>query len=140
MQEFLRFFAKWLYEQGVLPPEVTEDDKGEARENKTWLQQWPEDVMDAYCIRQYRGRLPDLPIKDAGVRQIQIMVRNRSHVTCLTQIEEVFNFLKDRPEMIEDLDDTHWAIISCTRPPVKLEDDKVGNYRYSLSFSVTTSY
>lgn len=140
MLEFLKFFAKWLNEQGVLPPEVEATDKGEARENKTWLQQWPEDVANAYCIRQYRGRLPDLPKKDAGVRQIQILVRNRSHIECLTRIEALFNFLKDRPEMIEDLDDEHWAIISCTKPPVKLEDDKESNYRYSLSFSVTTLF
>lgn len=140
MLEFLKFFARWLFEQGVVPPEVTDEDAGEAREDKMWLQQWPEDVLNAYCIRQYRGKLPSLPTKDAGVRQIQIMVRNRNHMTCIEQIEKVFNFLKDRPEMIEDLDETHWAIISCTRPPVKLEDDKEGNYRYSLSFSVTTSF
>lgn len=140
MLEFLKFFTQWLNAQGVMPPEVSEEDTGEARENKTWLQQWPEDIDNAYCIRQYRGRLPELPKKDAGVRQLQIMVRNRSHLTCLTQIERVFNFLKDRPEMIEDLDSEHWAIIYCTKPPVKLEDDARGNSRYSLSFSVTTSF
>lgn len=140
MLEFLKFFTQWLNAQGVMPPEVSEEDTGEARENKTWLQQWPEDIDNAYCIRQYRGRLPGLPKKDAGVRQLQIMVRNRSHLTCLTQIEMVFNFLKDRPEMIEDLDSEHWAIICCTKPPVKLEDDARGNSRYSLSFSVTTSF
>ena len=140
MLEFLKFFTSWLNAQGVMPPEVSEEDTGEARENKTWLQQWPEDIDNAYCIRQYRGRLPGLPTKDAGVRQLQIMVRNRSHLICLTQIETVFNFLKDRPEMIEDLDSEHWAIISCTKPPVKLEDDARGNTRYSLSFSVTTSF
>lgn len=140
MLEFLKFFTQWLNAQGVMPPEVSEEDTGEARENKTWLQQWPEDIDNAYCIRQYRGRLPGLPTKDAGVRQLQIMVRNRSHLICLTQIETVFNFLKDRPEMIEDLDSEHWAIISCTKPPVKLEDDARGNTRYSLSFSVTTSF
>ncbi len=140
MLEFLKFFTQWLNAQGVMPPEVSEEDTGEARENKTWLQQWPEDIDNAYCIRQYRGRLPGLPQKDAGVRQLQIMVRNRSHLTCLTQIEMVFNFLKDRPEMIEDLDSEHWAIIYCTKPPVKLEDDARGNSRYSLSFSVTTSF
>lgn len=140
MLEFLKFFTQWLNAQGVMPPEVSEEDTGEARENKTWLQQWPEDIDNAYCIRQYRGRLPGLPKKDAGVRQLQIMVRNRSHLTCLTQIEMVFNFLKDRPEMIEDLDSEHWAIIYCTKPPVKLEDDARGNSRYSLSFSVTTSF
>lgn len=140
MLEFLKFFTSWLNAQGVMPPEVSEEDTGEARENKTWLQQWPEDIDNAYCIRQYRGRLPELPKKDAGVRQLQIMVRNRSHLTCLTQIERVFNFLKDRPEMIEDLDSEHWAIIYCTKPPVKLEDDARGNSRYSLSFSVTTSF
>ena len=140
MLEFLKFFTSWLNAQGVMPPEVSEEDTGEARENKTWLQQWPEDIDNAYCIRQYRGRLPGLPMKDAGVRQLQIMVRNRSHLICLTQIETVFNFLKDRPEMIEDLDSEHWAIISCTKPPVKLEDDARGNTRYSLSFSVTTAF
>lgn len=140
MLEFLQFFASWLNSQGVMPPEISDTDTGVDRENKTWLQQWPEDIDNAYCIRQYRGRLPGFPFKDAGVRQVQILVRNRSHLVCLTQIEAIFDLLHKRPEMIEDLDESHWAIISCTKPPVKMEDDARGNSRYSLSFSVTTSF
>lgn len=140
MLEFLHFFVKWLSDNGIIPPEVSEDDDDASRENKTWLQQWPEDVDNAYCVRQYRALMPKLSRKDAGVRKIQIMVRNRSHLTCLTEIEKVFDFLRLRDEVIEDLDETHWAIISCSTGPVKLEDDARGNSRYSISFSITTSF
>lgn len=138
MLEFLHAFVDWLASQGIIPRELSESDIGDERNNKTHLQNLPEDVPNAICVRQYNMRLSSLVAKDACVRYIQIIARHEKHVTAISQIEKVFQFLKKRPENIEDISPSYWVIIDCVNGPEKLEEDSQGRYLYSLSFPVTT--
>ena len=56
----------------------------------------------------------------------------------LTNIENVYKFLINRPELIEDITDNMWVIIDCQQGPIKMNEDSQGNYLYSLSFAITT--
>ena len=137
MEEFLRFFAEWLTTNKLLPREVTVADKGSEREDKTYLMNLPEDVANCFCVRQYNQRVHTLVAKDACVRYIQIIARNTSHVTAMNSIEKIYNFLINRPELIEDVNG-RWMIIDCCQGPTKMKEDSQGNYLYSISFPVTT--
>ena len=134
MEEFLHTLVAWLCAQGILPREVLVTDKGMDRNDKTYLMNLPEDVADCYCVRQYNQRLHSLVAKDASVRYIQIIVRNQKHSLALANIENVYKFLINRPELIEDITDNMWVIIDCQQGPVKMNEDSQGNYLYSLSF------
>lgn len=138
MLYFLRTFVSWLVSQNLIPREVLDTDMGEDRDNKTYLMNLPEDVPNVFCIRQYNMRLAPLVAKDACVRYIQIIVRNTNHELAATQSEQIFQFLKDRPEYIEDIAPDLWVIIACGNGPVKMEEDKQGRYLYSLSLPITT--
>lgn len=138
MLEFLKAFTAWLHAQDVIPAEVKETDIGEDRNNKTYLMNLPEDVPNVFCVRQYNMRLSPLVAKDACVRYIQIIVRNENHAKAITDSEKVFQFLKVRPDFIEDMDDNYWVIIDCTNGPAKMDEDSQGRYLYSLSFPITT--
>lgn len=138
MLEFLHVFVEWLNSQAIIPREVSEADIGEDREDKTYLMNLPEDVMNVICVRQYNERLAPLVAKDACVRYIQIIVRNSSHEQAITKSEQIFQFLKIRPDFIEDMDENYWIIIDCKNGPVKMDEDKQGNYMYSISLPITT--
>lgn len=138
MLDFLKAFITWLNLEGIIPKEVKETDIGEDRNNKTYLMNLPEDVPNVICVRQYNMRLSSLIAKDACVRYIQIIVRNENHEKAILDSEKIFQFLKVRPNFIEDIDDKYWVIIDCTNGPAKLDEDSQGRYLYSLSFPVTT--
>lgn len=138
MLEFLHAFIKWLNSQGIIPREVTEEDIGEDREDKTYLMNLPEDAMNVICVRQYNERLTPLVAKDACVRYIQIIVRNNNHLQAIDTSEQIFQFLKVRPDFIEDMDENYWVIIDCKSGPIKMDEDKQGNYMYSISLPITT--
>lgn len=138
MLEFLKVFALWLNSNGIIPREVIDTDLGDDRNNKTYLMNLPEDAPNVYCIRQYNMRLAPLVAKDACVRYIQIIVRNMRHDKAMQEIEKIFQFLKDRPDFIEDISPEYWVIIDCTNGPAKLSEDSQGRYLYSLSFPITT--
>ena len=138
MEEFLHLLSSWLNSQGIIPREAEITDLGEDRNDKTYLMNLPEDVTNCYCVRQYNQRLHSLVAKDASVRYIQIIVRNQKHSLALANIENVYKFLINRPELIEDITDNMWAIIDCQQGPVKMNEDSQGNYLYSLSFAITT--
>lgn len=138
MLEFLKAFVVWLNGQEILPKEVEETDMGDDRNNKTYLMNLPEDVPNVFCVRQYNMRLAPLVAKDACVRYIQIIVRNERHERAILDSEKIFQFLKNRPDFIEDMDDNYWVIIDCDSGPVKMDEDSQGRYLYSLSFPITT--
>ena len=138
MLEFLKAFVVWLNGQEILPKEVEETDMGDDRNNKTYLMNLPEDVPNVFCVRQYNMRLAPLVAKDACVRYIQIIVRNERHERAILDSEKIFQFLKNRPDFIEDMDDNYWVIIDCNSGPVKMDEDSQGRYLYSLSFPITT--
>lgn len=138
MLEFLTAFSKWLNLQGIIPEEVKETDIGEDRNNKTYLMNLPEDVANVFCVRQYNMRLASLIAKEACVRYIQIITRNENHAKAMEDSNTIFQFLKERPSFIEDMDDHYWVIIDCINGPVKLDEDSQGRYLYSISFPVTT--
>lgn len=138
MLEFLHAFVAWLCAQDIIPQEVTETDLGDDRNDKTHLMNLPEDAPNVFCVRQYNMRLSSLVAKDACVRYIQIIVRNQKHQQAIESIEKVFQFLKSRPEVIEDMDENYWVIIDCNNGPAKMDEDSQGRYLYSLSFAVTT--
>lgn len=138
MLEFLKAFVKWLNSQDIIPAEVKDTDVGEDRDNKTYLMNLPEDVPNVFCVRQYNMRLAPLVAKEACVRYVQIIVRNEKHQQAILDSEKIFQFLKVRPEFIEDMDDDYWVIIDCTNGPAKMDEDSQGRYLYSLSFSITT--
>ena len=138
MLEFLKTFINWLNSQGILPREVQDTDLGEDRNDKTYLMNLPEDAPNVICIRQYNMRLAPLVAKDACVRYMQIIVRNMRHDIAIQESEKIFQFLKDRPEYIEDISPDYWVIIDCINGPVKMDEDSQGRYLYSLSFPVTT--
>ena len=138
MEEFLHLFSSWLNSQGIIPREAEITDLGEDSNDKTYLMNLPEAVTNCYCVRQYNQRLHSLVAKDASVRYIQIIVRNQKHSLALTNIENVYKFLINRPELIEDITDNMWVIIDCQQGPIKMNEDSQGNYLYSLSFAITT--
>lgn len=138
MLEFLKVFAAWLHDNDLIPVEVEDTDTGEDRNNKTYLMNLPEDVPNVVCVRQYNMRLAPLVAKDACVRYIQIIVRNTHHATAIQSIDKIFQFLKERPDFIEDISEDYWVIIDCTSGPAKLDEDSQGRYLYSLSIPITT--
>ena len=138
MLEFLPAFVLWLSEQGIIPREVTDEDIGDERIDKTYLMNLPEDVDNVVCVRQYNMRLASLVAKDACVRYIQIIVRNKRHDDAISLSEKIFQFLKIRPNVIEDISEDHWVIIDCKRGPVKMDEDSQGRYQYSISLPITT--
>lgn len=138
MLEFLKAFVLWLNSQGIIPREVVDTDMGNDRNDKTYLMNLPEDVPNVFCVRQYNMRLAPLVAKDACVRYIQIIVRNENHQKASQDSEKIFQFLKIRPDFIEDMDDNYWVIIDCTNGPAKMDEDSQGRYLYSLSFPITT--
>lgn len=138
MLEFLHVFVSWLAAQGIIPREVTETDIGDERENKTYLMNLPEDASNVFCVRQYNMRTASLVAKEACVRYIQIIVRNKRHDDAISLSEKIYQFLKRRPDFIEDITDDWWVIIDCTRGPVKMDEDSQGRYQYSISLPITT--
>lgn len=138
MEEFLHIFSFWLYTQRIIPREAEVTDVGEDRNDKTYLMNLPSDVTNCYCVRQYNQRLHSLVAKEAGVRYVQILVRNQNHSLALHNIETVYKFLINRPEIIEDIAPDWWVIIDCQQGPEKMNEDSQGNYLYSLSFAITT--
>lgn len=138
MLEFLKAFAAWLHTHDILPREVEASDVDADRNNKTYLMNLPEDAPDVFCLRQYNMRLAPLVDKGACVRYIQIIVRNAIHEKAIQDSEKIFQFLKMRPEFIEDISPEYWVIIDCTSGPVKLDEDSQGRYLYSLSLPITT--
>lgn len=138
MLDFLRTFCMWLANQGIIPREVTENDIDEEREDKTYLMNLPDDASNVVCVRQYNMRLAPLVAKEACVRYIQIIVRNVNHNKAINLSEQIYQFLKIRPEFIEDISPDYWVIIDCTKGPIKLEEDKQGRYQYSISIPITT--
>ena len=138
MLDFLHAFIAWLDSQGIVPREVAETDIGTDREDKTYLMLFPDDASNVVCIRQYNQKLDTDICRDACVRYIQILVRNTSHAQAITKCESIFQFLKDRPEAIEDMDSTYWVLIHCNNGPLPLDKDSQGRYIYSLSLPITT--
>ena len=138
MLKFLSAFIAWLYSQDIIPQEVTELDIGTDRENKTYLMNFPDDASNVVCVRQYNQRLNTDVCRDACIRYIQILVRNTSHVDAISLTEKVFQFMKERPEMIEDMDSDYWVLIQCTNGPSQIEQDQQGRYVYGISFPITT--
>ena len=138
MEEFLHTLVTWLNSYNILPREVLDTDKEDEREDKTYLMNLPEDVSNCYCVRQYNQRLNPSVTKDAGVRYVQIIIRNQKHAKALADSDKVFRFLLNKSGYIEDITEDLWAIINCQQGPVKLKEDSQGNYLYSLSFPITT--
>lgn len=138
MLEFLHAFVTWLHSQELLPREVLNTDIGTDRNDKTFLMNLPEDVPNVFCVRQYNMKLAPLVAKDACVRYIQIIVRNQKQQQAIESIEKIFQFLKVRPDFIEDMDENYWVIIDCSNGPAKLDEDSQGRYLYSLSLPITT--
>lgn len=122
----------------VLPPEVTPSDATCAEREKTFLQALPDSPAKACCVRWYDTSVPALVGKQAGVYRIQVLMRNPKHGEVLKDIETLWKFLLNRPELIEDISDTRWVIFDVQSGPIPLGQDEKGNYLYSLNFPVKT--
>lgn len=119
------------------------------QEDKTFWQNFPDEnsnVGNCYLLKEYNCKGDSFKNKDALVRNIQIIVRNYSQSIAIERSTNIYKFLHNRPELIEDLvwDDEQgqhigYIIIKCDNGPIKLEEDKQGRYRYSVSCSVTTN-
>jgi hypothetical protein len=137
MLEFLRILVTFLSAANIIPPEVQDAD---VDREKTYLMHLPDDPDNIVMVREYESNLPTLVNKTAGVRRIQFIIRNANHEQCIIQAEKIFNFLKNRPELIEDLSSSCWVIFDIRKGPVKLDDDERGRVLYSLSLPITTNF
>lgn len=133
--EFLHTLIAFLASNNVLPSEVTPSDKDR---EKTYLQNLPDNVDNACCVRLYDSLLPSLTDKQAGIHRIQVLVRNRRQSAAIAIIYDLWKFLINRPSLIEDISPVYWVIFDVTSGPIPLGQDEKGNYLYSLNFPVKT--
>ena len=131
--DFLKALVAFLANNGVLSEEVSSEGDG-----ITYLQHLPDDPDEANCVTCYDTDLPRLVGKQAGVYHIQVIMRRKKHNTVLTEITELFQFLCNRPEPVEDIGNDYYAIFDVRSGPVPLGIDDNGNWRYSLNFPVTS--
>ena len=119
----------------IVPPEVTSEDTDR---EKSYLMDLPKDPTNVYVFRLYNTKVPTLVNKQAGVHYVQVIVRNKSANKAYANINRIWHFLLQRPNLIEDINDHRWCIFDVKSGPVKLECDHKGNHLWSLSFPVTT--
>ena len=132
--EFLKVLVEFLSANGVLPAEITPQDDDRS---KTYLQSMPDTPAKAYCVTLYDTSLPSIHDKQAGVYRIQVIMRNPNHTEVFQEITNLWKFLINRPDYIEeDIGQGYYAIIDCTTGPLYLGKDEHGNHRYSLNFPV----
>lgn len=131
--EFLKALVAFLARNGVLSEEASSEGDG-----ITYLQQLPDDPIEANCVTCYDTDLPRLVNKQSGVYHIQVLMRRKKHNDVLSEITKLFQFLCARPELVEDISDDYYAIFDVRSGPVPLGTDDNGNWRYSLNFPVTS--
>lgn len=138
LKDLIAFFNSCVDDENVVicPPEVQADD---IEREKSYLFDLPKEPENVYVFKEYNTKVPTLVDKQAGVRYVQIIVRNRSNKMAYANINRIWKFLLKRPELIEDINDHRWCIFDVRNGPVKLENDTKGNYLWSLSFPVTTN-
>lgn len=134
MLEFLHAFVLWLSTLDIMPPEAD----ATTTEDRTYLMSLPDTPDNVYFIQQYNEALNSLIAPDTCVRYLQIIVRNKEHLKCIEQSTGVFDFLKKRPDFIEEMPNGQWILINCPHGIKKLEEDAQGRFSYSLSFNITT--
>ena len=117
---------------------MTSKDITDKEREKTYLQALPDAPAKAYCVRWYDTSVPTLVGKQTGVYRIQVLMRNPKHGEVLHDIEKLWRFLLNRPEMIENISKDRWVIFDMQSGPVPLGQDEKGNYLYSLNFPVKT--
>lgn len=130
LNDLVAFFAA----NGVMPAEVTSSDTDR---EKTYLQYLPAEPDNVWCVKIYDADVPTLVGKQAGVYRIQIISRNKSHGTVFNNIYALWQFLINRPELIEDMDD-YYVIFDAQNGPIPTGQDDKGNYLYTLNFPVKT--
>lgn len=135
MEDFLRALIVFLSSHDVMPEEVQPTD---VDREKTYILNIPTEPDNVFVVMQYRSDLPSTFNKEFAVRRIQIICRNLSEGNALSNMEAIYNFLKDRPEPIEEMNDTYWAMFDIQTGPVRLSPDERGRYLYSLSFPIKT--
>ena len=131
--EFIHTLIAFLAANNVLPAEVTPDDEDRS---KTYIQSLPDAPDKAYCVSWYDTRLPSIHDKQAGVYQIQVLMRNPNHAEVLREISDLWRFLINRPEPIDDIGNGFYAIFDCMSGPNFLGKDEHNNFQYSLNFPV----
>lgn len=130
LNDLVAFFAA----NGVMPAEVTSSDI--VRE-KTYLQYLPAEPDNVWCAKIYDTNVPTLVGKQAGVYRIQVISRNKSHVTVFNNIYKLWRFLINRPELIEEVGG-NYVIFDAQNGPIPTGQDDKGNYLYTLNFPVKT--
>ena len=147
MYTFLKVFTNMLASHGIIPPEA--DNETADQENRTFWQNFPDEasnVGNCYLVKEYNSMGDSFKNKETIVRNIQLVVRNYSQIAAIEASTTIYTFLHNRPEIIEDLTwedekgtHTGYVIIKCNNGPQKLEEDKQGRYRYSVSCAITTN-
>lgn len=133
--DFIHTLITWLAEQNIIPAEVQSTDTDR---EKTYVQLLPATPANVYCVRLYDTALPTLTDKQTGVFYIQFLVRNKSHAQAIANIDALWKFLSNRPEIVEDITDTQWVIFDVRSGPIFVEQDAHGNYLYSLNVPIKT--
>lgn len=138
LRDLITFFNSYTDDENVAicPPEVQVND---IEREKSYLFDLPTEPENVYVFKEYNVKVPTLVDKQAGVRYVQVIVRNRSNKIAYANINRLWKFLLKRPEFIEDINDHRWCIFDVRSGPVKMENDTKGNYLWSLSFPVTTN-
>lgn len=135
MLDFLHALVAFLAANNVLPAEVTPDD---TNREKTYLQNLPDTPAKVCCVRLYDTSLPTLVGKQAGVHRVQVLMRNSNHAEVLNDIYKLWQFLINRPELIEDISPDFWVIFDVQSGPIPAGRDEKGNYLYSLNIPIKT--
>lgn len=130
LNDLVAFFAS----NNVMPAEVTSSD---TNREKTHLQYLPAEPDNVWCAKIYDTDVPTLVGKQAGVYRIQVIARNKSHSKVFNDIYKLWQFLINRPELIEDLNG-YYVIFDAQNGPIPSGQDDKGNYLYTLNFPVKT--
>lgn len=137
---FLNDLVAFFHTNNVMPPEVTPSDTDR---EKTYLQYLPDTPDKVWCVKIYDSDVPSLVGKQAGVYRIQVIARNKNHGAVYNDIYALWQFLINRPELIEEikdigLDEDYYVIFDAQTGPLPSGQDEKGNYLYTLNFPVKT--
>lgn len=135
MKEFLSALVAFMAANGIIPEEI-EASSGD-REG-TYINYVPDDPDNIISVIQYEGKAPTIGGKGFVVRYVQFYIRNTSNRAAETQIEQIFQFVNNRPDYIEDISEDYWVIFDTNQTPVRLKSDTRNRFLYSLSVPIKT--
>ena len=134
----MKLLIAYFAQQGLAPPEVQPDDTDR---EKTYLVDLPEDPDNIFLFRETSSRVSRIhPIlKRGSVKRLQCIIRNTNQGEAFAKIEALYKFIiRDRDEMIEELNSEYKMILDCSRGPWKLSIDEKGRHLWSLAINLTT--